>query len=40
MAVMKRAGGRIGHVQKHETLKEVLNPESKLKILLQKFNQS
>ena len=37
---MKRADGRIGHVKKHETLKEVLNPGSKLQNLLQKFNRS
>ena len=37
---MKRADGRIGHVKKHETLKEVLSPGSKLQNLLQKFNRS
>ena len=38
--MMKRADGRIGHVKKHETSKEVLSPGSKLQNLLQKFNRS
>ena len=38
--MMRKAVGRIGHVKKHETSKEVLNPGSKLQNLLQKLNRS